>query len=68
MDPCRTGWWRNIALMEYGDAWRAHRRMFHQQFTPKAIPQYHPLMRDGVLKLLRSLKDASGTFSDSVRL
>ncbi|EKM55877.1 uncharacterized protein PHACADRAFT_209389 [Phanerochaete carnosa HHB-10118-sp] len=37
-----TGPYRNWSLMQYGDYWREHRRLFHQHFRPLAVPQYHP--------------------------
>ncbi|KIP04523.1 hypothetical protein PHLGIDRAFT_120630 [Phlebiopsis gigantea 11061_1 CR5-6] len=62
-----TGWHRNIAVMEYGDRWRMHRRNFHQYFRPDAIPNYHPRITVGVNRLLNSLLDTPESFSKHIR-
>lgn len=62
-----TGWWRNIGLMQYGEAWRSHRKMLYQELTPKAIVPYRPVMTSGVRRLLYSLHDAPGRFAYHIR-
>ena len=34
-----NGW--NFSLMHYGDLWRAHRKLFHQEFNSGAVSAYH---------------------------
>ncbi|KAJ3532195.1 hypothetical protein NMY22_g7843 [Coprinellus aureogranulatus] len=46
----------SFALLPYGNAWRQHRRVFHQYFNQSAIPKYHPIVcaeRDNFLRKLR---------------
>lgn len=62
-----TGWSRNFGLMEYGDKWRAHRRMFHQQFTSSVLPRYHPILKKEVHELLRLLADSPDNFARHIR-
>ncbi|KAK0211401.1 cytochrome P450 [Desarmillaria ectypa] len=50
-----TGWSFNFALMRYSDRWRAHRRMFHQYFQPRAIPAYYAVQTKATLILLQQL-------------
>ena len=54
--------------MDYGDEWRAQRRMFHQQFTHKVVPEYHPMIRQGVHRLLNLLYESPDDFSRHIRL
>ncbi|KIP08000.1 hypothetical protein PHLGIDRAFT_105055 [Phlebiopsis gigantea 11061_1 CR5-6] len=62
-----TGWDRNLALMDYGDEWRSHRRMFHQQFTPKVIPEYHPASQRGISRFLNLLHESPDNFPRHIR-
>lgn len=51
----RSGFAWNFAVLPYGDAWRAHRRMFHQYFREKAVEKYKPLQMAQCEKYLRRL-------------
>ncbi|KIP07997.1 hypothetical protein PHLGIDRAFT_70194 [Phlebiopsis gigantea 11061_1 CR5-6] len=62
-----TGWSRNFGFIEYGDKWRAHRRMFHQQFTSSVLPRYHPTLKKEVHGLLRLLADSPDNFARHIR-
>ncbi|EKM55885.1 uncharacterized protein PHACADRAFT_209397 [Phanerochaete carnosa HHB-10118-sp] len=53
-----TGPYRNWSMMQYGDYWRDHRRLFHQHFRPLAVPQYHPKRAKAVHRLLQLLLDS----------
>ncbi|OAX36487.1 cytochrome P450 [Rhizopogon vinicolor AM-OR11-026] len=47
-----------IPLFPYGDRWRLHRRIFHQQFRQAAIPTYHAeLLRSAHKMLFSFLQD-----------
>ncbi|THH19224.1 hypothetical protein EUX98_g8816 [Antrodiella citrinella] len=39
-------WDFNIAFMPYNAKWRAHRRMFHQEFHQGVVNKYCPVQRD----------------------
>ncbi|EKM55879.1 uncharacterized protein PHACADRAFT_256807 [Phanerochaete carnosa HHB-10118-sp] len=62
-----TGWHRNWGLLPYGDYWRTHRRLFHQYFRPRAVPQYHLKQAKAVHKLLQSLLKSGDDFVPHVR-
>ncbi|EKM55870.1 uncharacterized protein PHACADRAFT_144742 [Phanerochaete carnosa HHB-10118-sp] len=62
-----TGWHRSWAGMEYGDAWRQRRRLFHQHFRPLAVPQYHSSQAKAVLNLLQSLLNSPEGFLEHIR-
>ncbi|KAJ7046052.1 cytochrome P450 [Mycena alexandri] len=47
------GWDFNVAMMKYGDEWRAHRRLFNQGFTAKASAKYKPKQLTATHNLLR---------------
>ncbi|KAJ3533125.1 hypothetical protein NMY22_g7461 [Coprinellus aureogranulatus] len=49
------GW--SFAIMQYGQAWRDHRRAFHQHFNQTAVPKYHPIMYEETSAFLRKLRD-----------
>ncbi|THH29812.1 hypothetical protein EUX98_g4360 [Antrodiella citrinella] len=36
----------STAFMPYGSRWRAHRRMFHQEFHPGVVEKYRPIQLD----------------------
>ncbi|KAJ7152093.1 cytochrome P450 [Mycena filopes] len=47
------GWDFIVAMMKYGDKWRAHRRLFNQGFNPKASLKYRPMHLSATHDLLR---------------
>ncbi|KAK0211390.1 cytochrome P450 [Desarmillaria ectypa] len=50
-----TGWSFNFGFMRYSDRWRAHRRMFHQYFQPRALPAYYTVQTKAASILLQQL-------------
>ncbi|KAF7350121.1 Cytochrome P450 [Mycena venus] len=56
------GWDFNVAMMKYGDEWRAHRRLFNQRFTAKASLQYRPQQLAATHELLRRFLHAPDDF------
>ncbi|KAJ7664491.1 cytochrome P450 [Mycena polygramma] len=54
------GWDFNVAMMKYGDEWRAHRRLFNQKFTPKASVKYQPQQLAATQELLRRFLQEPG--------
>ncbi|GJE96466.1 cytochrome P450 [Phanerochaete sordida] len=62
-----TGWHRNIAVIAYGEAWRARRRLFHQHFRQQAMPNYHVKLAKGAHTLLRLLLESPNDFLKHIR-
>ncbi|KJA17691.1 hypothetical protein HYPSUDRAFT_146170 [Hypholoma sublateritium FD-334 SS-4] len=49
------GWDFSFAHMPYGDRWRTHRRLFHDQFQQSIAPAYWPIQQREAHALLRRL-------------
>ncbi|RXW22004.1 hypothetical protein EST38_g3849 [Candolleomyces aberdarensis] len=47
----------NLGLMDYGGAWRKHRRLVHQSLQATAIKRYRPHLVQAMRKLLKRLLD-----------
>lgn len=62
-----TGWDFNFAFMQYGDTWRAHRRIVHQHFGPEAIRNYHPLLISRNNNLLQNLLEEPETMVEQLK-
>lgn len=45
----------NVALMPYGEVWRRHRKVCHQNFNIQAARQYELVQTKKVRELLRNL-------------
>ncbi|KAJ7169194.1 cytochrome P450 [Mycena crocata] len=56
-----------IAMMRYGEEWRAHRRLFKQAFTPKASLQYQPKQMVAAHTLLRACLKTPEDFLEHFR-
>ncbi|KAJ7222152.1 cytochrome P450 [Mycena pura] len=56
------GWDFNIALMNYGDEWRTHRRLFNGAFNAKAALKYRPHELIGTHVLLERLLQSPQDF------
>ncbi|KAJ7101265.1 cytochrome P450 [Mycena belliarum] len=56
------GWDFNIAMMRYGDSWRAHRRLFNEGFTAKVSEKYRPKQLAATHGLLRRLLQTPDDF------
>ncbi|KAJ7510489.1 cytochrome P450 [Mycena galericulata] len=52
-----------FAFTKYGDTWRKHRRLFHQEFQPTAAQHFHPQELKEAHNLARRLLDAPDDFS-----
>ncbi|KAJ7719207.1 cytochrome P450 [Mycena olivaceomarginata] len=61
------GWDFNIAMMKYGDTWRAHRRLFNQGFTAHASLNYRPKQYKATTKLLCCILSEPDRFMDHFR-
>ncbi|GJE98984.1 cytochrome P450 [Phanerochaete sordida] len=62
-----TGWRRTFGVMQYGDEWRTHRRLFHQYFRAPIVPAYHHSSAMAVQDLLRSLRRTPDQWMQHVR-
>ncbi|GJF00668.1 cytochrome P450 [Phanerochaete sordida] len=62
-----TGWIRSFGLMQYGDGWRAQRRLFHQYFRASAVPTYHQSSATAVQDLIRNLCRSPDQWMQHVR-
>jgi cytochrome P450 len=58
----------SFAMMNYGADWRHDRRVFHQYLNHNAVVQYHPIMEQEAVNLLRRLTVNPEKFRDHVRL
>ncbi|KDQ55455.1 hypothetical protein JAAARDRAFT_180898 [Jaapia argillacea MUCL 33604] len=61
------GWDYNTGLMPYGDKWRRHRRLVHQEFRADATAQYHPIIMKNVHFALRNILATPEDFLAHVR-
>ncbi|TFK18384.1 oxidoreductase A [Coprinopsis marcescibilis] len=52
-DMMKTDW--NFPLMDYGQDWRTHRRLFHKFLGPNSVSRYTPIVEEECLFLLRRL-------------
>ena len=44
-----------MIVLRYGQEWRTHRRVFHQELLPNVVVQYQPLQRRVTHQLLHDL-------------
>ena len=63
----RMRWDWSFGLMPYGEAWRAHRREFHQFFNQRIIPQYQPIQLKQTRAFLRRALDSPNDVGQHVR-
>ncbi|PFH47781.1 hypothetical protein AMATHDRAFT_87514 [Amanita thiersii Skay4041] len=61
------GWDWDLVHMPYSDRWRQHRRVFHQQFQSRAIPEYHPVLRHAAANFVLNLFASPKDFRDHIR-
>ncbi|EMD37511.1 hypothetical protein CERSUDRAFT_114152 [Gelatoporia subvermispora B] len=50
-----TGWDWNLGMMNYGQEWRAHRRLFYQYMNEQIVHTYDAHVRNGTRHLLKLL-------------
>ncbi|KAJ7115441.1 cytochrome P450 [Mycena epipterygia] len=60
-------WSLGLAFMKYGDRWRTHRRLFHEQFNSVAVQNFRPKLRDGTHDLLRRMVKQPDDFLHHLR-
>ncbi|KAF8885367.1 cytochrome P450 [Infundibulicybe gibba] len=56
-----------FAFMPYGDYWRSHRRLFHQEFHPTAAIRYQPQEMRVTREMLQRLLDTPDDFMIHLR-
>ncbi|GJE96530.1 cytochrome P450 [Phanerochaete sordida] len=62
-----SGWSRSWVQLDYGERWKEHRRLFHQNFRPSAIPQYHAKQAKAARRLLRFIVDSPERLVEHLR-
>ncbi|KAK0479641.1 cytochrome P450 [Armillaria novae-zelandiae] len=62
-----SGWDYNFAFMRYSNRWRTHRRMFHQYFQPRAVPEYYPAQLKATSVLLKQLLKSPDALAHHIR-
>ncbi|KAJ7142221.1 cytochrome P450 [Mycena epipterygia] len=60
-------WTWNLPLMPYGDTWRAHRRLFSQEFNVTALQNFRPEELAATHGLLHRLVHTPDAFRDHLR-
>uniref|UniRef100_A0A8H8CKD5 Cytochrome P450 n=1 Tax=Psilocybe cubensis TaxID=181762 RepID=A0A8H8CKD5_PSICU len=58
----------NVGMMPYGEHWRKHRRVSHQNFNIQAALQYEPVQAKHVRNLLQNILDSPARFHDHNKL
>ncbi|KAJ8462273.1 hypothetical protein ONZ51_g11006 [Trametes cubensis] len=61
------GWTRNLAFKEYGNDWRAMRRMLWQHLQPGIVAKYQPVQRRGTTILLKHLSKDSSNLDEKIK-
>ncbi|KZP06197.1 cytochrome P450 [Athelia psychrophila] len=61
------GWAWNLALMSYGDEWRAHRRLAARGFDAQAMPKFNHAFTRNTRGLLRRLLESPEAWNEHVR-
>ena len=62
-----VGWDLNVAMQPYGDKWREHRRIVHQQFHIGSLEKYHAVLSEESRKLLRRLLSSPEKFIEHTK-
>ena len=57
-----------FVLMNYGNQWRLHRRVFHQSFNADAVLQYRPVQLASARRLLFALLQHPHEIAEQVQL
>lgn len=62
------GWDFSLVFLPYGNEWRDHRRIFHQEMRPEAAVKYRPAHMVKAHDLLRRLTTTPNLFSEHVKM
>ncbi|OAX32553.1 cytochrome P450 [Rhizopogon vinicolor AM-OR11-026] len=58
----------NMGLLPYGDRWRLHRRILHQQFHQAAIHTYHDDLLRSIHKMLFSILQDPTNYTSHIKM
>ncbi|KAI0659815.1 CyP450 monooxygenase [Cubamyces menziesii] len=61
------GWTRNLAFKQYGNDWRAMRRLLWQHLQPGVVVKYQPVQRRGTTILLKHLSEDSSNLDEKIK-
>ncbi|KAF5355923.1 hypothetical protein D9756_004149 [Leucocoprinus leucothites] len=61
------GWDWDFVHMPHDDYWRRHRKVFHQYFQQKNIPNYYPTIRRSTANLLNQLAQSPSRFREHIK-
>ena len=64
----RIGQELNTAMLQYGDVWRQHRRIYHQYLRPATLSTHYDLQNEGVQGLLRHVLASPQGFYEHITL
>ncbi|KAG2021126.1 cytochrome P450, variant 2 [Coprinopsis cinerea AmutBmut pab1-1] len=57
-----------MGLMDYGPWWKSHRRPLQQQFSPRELARYRPILQQEVSAFLLKLTENPKSFLDTTHL
>ncbi|PPR03343.1 hypothetical protein CVT24_012583 [Panaeolus cyanescens] len=62
------GWDYNFGFMDYGDRWRAHRRLMHNSFHPTAALKFRPHELEASRVLVKRIYEEPDDLLESLRI
>ncbi|KAF9036901.1 cytochrome P450 [Hymenopellis radicata] len=62
------GWDINIILLPYGDLWKKHRKIFHQEYRQEAMEDFREDQQRAAIDLLRNLSETPERWMTHLRL
>ncbi len=55
-------------MMNYGEQWKRHRKLFHQHFNQNAVDKYQHIQMRESRALLRRIRASPDKFMDHIRM
>ena len=62
------GWGWSFGMMNYGEQWKRHRKLFHQHFNQNAVDKYQHIQMRESRALLRRIRTNPDQFMDHIRM
>ena len=62
------GWGWSFGMMNYGEQWKRHRKLFHQHFNQNAVDKYQHIQMRESRALLRRIRTNPDKFMDHIRM
>lgn len=62
------GWGWSFGMMNYGEQWKRHRKLFHQHFNQNAVDKYQHIQMRESRALLRRIRGNPEKFMDHIRM